>query len=71
MITQYQFRHESESCVVMFPGAWWLGPLRWWIPWKIQAFLSRIAEWQGKHGLMKEYVASDDWKVYMEGKKSS
>jgi hypothetical protein len=64
-------RHESESVGVMFPGAWWLGPLRWWVPWKLQGAVASIARWQGKHGLVKQYVLEDDWNLYLESKKSA
>jgi hypothetical protein len=64
-----RLRHESESCVVMFPGAWWLGPLRWWVPWHLQGLLARVGRWQGKSGLMQQYVRPEDWKAYHENKK--
>ncbi|KAF2708234.1 hypothetical protein K504DRAFT_334527, partial [Pleomassaria siparia CBS 279.74] len=35
--TMLRSRHASATALVMFPTAWWLGPLRWWVPWKFQA----------------------------------
>ncbi|KAH8645504.1 hypothetical protein BX600DRAFT_534511 [Xylariales sp. PMI_506] len=63
-------QHESESTAVIFPGAWWLGPLRWFIPWALQATIAAIARWQGKKGLVEEYVRPEDWKAYNERKKT-
>ncbi|KAK4903460.1 hypothetical protein LTR27_000391 [Elasticomyces elasticus] len=36
-------QHVSASALVWFPRATWLGPLRWWVPWKIQAGLAGLA----------------------------
>ncbi|KAF2027518.1 hypothetical protein EK21DRAFT_71764 [Setomelanomma holmii] len=30
-------QHATASALVLFPTAWWLGPLRWWVPWELRA----------------------------------
>ncbi|KAH8600766.1 hypothetical protein B0O99DRAFT_589656 [Bisporella sp. PMI_857] len=61
---------ESDSVGVMFPGAWWLGSLRWRVPWAMQIAFGSIAQWQGKHGMIERYVSEEDWKAYLESKKA-
>lgn len=45
----------------MFPKLWFLGPLRWWIPWVLQAFLAVVATWMGRKPLMQKYMTKQDW----------
>ncbi|KAE8548872.1 hypothetical protein EYB25_009255 [Talaromyces marneffei] len=33
-------QHVSATALVWFPTARWLGPLRWWVPWKVQAIFA-------------------------------
>jgi hypothetical protein len=40
-------QHEVALTAVIFPKAWWLGPLRWFVPWSLQACLAQIARWSG------------------------
>ncbi|TKX22376.1 hypothetical protein C1H76_5484 [Elsinoe australis] len=36
-------QHVTDSAPVMFPGAWYLGPARWWIPLRLQGLAAWIA----------------------------
>lgn len=47
--------------MVMFPGAWFLGPLRWWVPLKLQALGSSIGGWMGRKTLIQRYLSKEDW----------
>jgi len=47
--------------MVMLPGAWFLGPLRWWVPWKLQALGATIAQWTGKKTLLQKYLSKEEW----------
>ncbi|KAK4938608.1 hypothetical protein LTR10_020959 [Elasticomyces elasticus] len=58
MLTQ----HVSDTALVWFPRAWFLGPLRWWIPLQMQAACATIATWQGMKPLMRQYLSAEDWK---------
>jgi hypothetical protein len=40
-------QHETASSNVMFPSLWFLGSLRWWVPWKLQAGVAMLASWMG------------------------
>lgn len=62
-------QHETASALVMFPTATWLGSLRWWIPWKLQAFAAAVADWRGTGAVMKEYTDEEDWVRMNAGKK--
>lgn len=37
-------RTETNSTMVIFPGWTFLGPLRWWIPWRLQGALANVAK---------------------------
>jgi len=39
----------------MFPSAWWLGSLRWRIPYAIQALVAATAKAMGKTALTENY----------------
>lgn len=41
-------RHVTGSALVMLPTWKFLGPLRWWLPWKLQAAFSYVARLMGK-----------------------
>ncbi|KAL3456253.1 hypothetical protein BJX64DRAFT_271011 [Aspergillus heterothallicus] len=38
----FSMQTESEAAMIMAPKAWWLGPLRWWIPWRAQVALEGV-----------------------------
>jgi hypothetical protein len=40
-------QHETASTNVILPGLWFLGPLRWWLPWKLQAGVAALARLLG------------------------
>jgi hypothetical protein len=40
-------QHEVALAAVVLPTAWWLGPLRWWVPYMLQASLAKVAQWCG------------------------
>jgi len=48
-------QHVTDSAVVMLPSAWFLGPLRWWIPYRLQEIMAWIARLQGKSPFLKKY----------------
>jgi hypothetical protein len=66
-------RHRTATALIMFPRASFLGPLRWWIPWKLQAMCATLAIWAGKKPLIEKYMSPQDWSEVQErigGKKS-
>lgn len=46
----------------MFPRAWFLGPLRWWIPYQFQGACAKIGAWMGMKPLIEKYMSPEDWK---------
>jgi len=48
-------RQENDAALVMFPSAWWLGSLRWRIPYLIQAVVAAVARAMGKTALTENY----------------
>lgn len=50
----------------MFPKAWFLGPLRWWIPWKFQALCATVAAWLGMKPLLAKYMSATEWDEVQE-----
>jgi hypothetical protein len=40
-------QHVTATAIVMFPRAWWLGPLRWMVPWAVQGTLAWVARGLG------------------------
>jgi len=46
----------TDSAIVMLPSWWFLGPLRWWIPYQVQELMAWIARLQGKTPFMKKYA---------------
>ncbi|KEF63752.1 uncharacterized protein A1O9_01730 [Exophiala aquamarina CBS 119918] len=54
-------QHVAATAMVIFSGAWFLGPLRWWVPWKLQALGATIAQWRGKKTLMQQYLSKEEW----------
>ena len=54
---------------MIFPRAWFLGPLRWWVPYVAQAGLSVVARMLGRMPLMEKYTPAAEWKKYKQGLK--
>ena len=59
---------ETASTMLLFPTASWLGPLRWWIPWKLQTLLAAIARWTGTESVMEKYIDREDWERIQKAK---
>ena len=60
-----------DSTSVWLPSHWWLGSLRWWVPWQVQrtiAGLGRLALGTREDGLMREYMEETEWEA-LTGKK--
>lgn len=49
-------RHATDSTLVILPGASFLGPLRWWLPWAIQSGISFVGKTLGYTPEMKKYM---------------
>lgn len=47
MLMLMHAQHQTASTNVMFPTVSILGPLRWWLPWKLQAGVAVLAGWLG------------------------
>jgi nucleoside permease NupC len=45
--TLFSLQTVSELSMVMAPTAWWLGPLRWRVPWAAQVALEKVRELLG------------------------
>ncbi|EXJ56785.1 hypothetical protein A1O7_07129 [Cladophialophora yegresii CBS 114405] len=54
-------QHFSATALIMFPGLWILGPLRWWIPWVVQSICAYLALWMGYTPLLEKYMSQEDW----------
>jgi len=61
-------RHVTATAMVWFPTATWLGPLRWWVPWKMQAAFAAVARLFGKKPAMKAYTDAEHWEALQNGK---
>ncbi|KAG8626092.1 hypothetical protein KVT40_006493 [Elsinoe batatas] len=48
-------QHVTDSAPVMFPTATFLGPLRWWLPLKLQAFAAWAATCMGYSARIGKY----------------
>ncbi|KAF2873274.1 hypothetical protein BDV95DRAFT_490900 [Massariosphaeria phaeospora] len=66
MVTQ----HASDTAMVMFPRAFWLGPLRWWVPWKLQATVAAVGRLMGYRALMERYTEKEEWETYLHAKRA-
>ncbi|EXJ73992.1 uncharacterized protein A1O5_02286 [Cladophialophora psammophila CBS 110553] len=54
-------QHVSATALIMLPNLWFLGPLRWWIPWLFQCLCAYVALWMGKKPLLRKYMSVEDW----------
>ncbi|KAE9379686.1 hypothetical protein N431DRAFT_527040 [Stipitochalara longipes BDJ] len=64
MLTQ----HISASTLVWFPTATWLGPLRWWVPWKVQALFATMGRLMGLTPMMERYTSKVDLEAIQKAK---
>ncbi|ORY18849.1 hypothetical protein BCR34DRAFT_596064 [Clohesyomyces aquaticus] len=64
-------QHASATALVWFPRATWLGPLRWWVPWKIQGAFAWVGGLMGYTPVIETYVDREDWEGYVGGKKKA
>ncbi|KAK5467854.1 hypothetical protein LTS15_000827 [Exophiala xenobiotica] len=51
---------------VMLTQAWFLGPLRWWIPYQFQALCAVMARWAGMKPFIKKYMSEREWEEVQE-----
>jgi hypothetical protein len=56
-----QLRHVSASALIFLPKIWPLGPLRWFLPWLLQAFFAHIGMLFGYKPLLREYMTAEEW----------
>ncbi|KAI9739841.1 MAG: hypothetical protein M1818_004897 [Claussenomyces sp. TS43310] len=63
-------QHATATAMVWFPRAWFLGPIRWWLPYQIQTAFAGVARLMGKESLIRKYTSDDDWKKLQEAKKA-
>ncbi len=59
-------QHETETAPVMLPTRTLLGPLRWWVPSKMQGVLAAMAKLQGKTAMLGKYVGKEDYEKWVE-----
>ncbi|KAF1851690.1 uncharacterized protein K460DRAFT_39443 [Cucurbitaria berberidis CBS 394.84] len=63
-------QHATASALVMFPTAWWLGPIRWWVPWTLQRMCAWVGRCCGYMALMEQYTDQEEWKDFLRAKKA-
>ncbi|KAF2741169.1 hypothetical protein EJ04DRAFT_548110 [Polyplosphaeria fusca] len=63
-------QHASATALVWFPRVKWLGPLRWWLPWKFQGGIAWVAKMMGYRALLKEYTPKEEWEAYLHAKRA-
>ncbi|KAF3046092.1 hypothetical protein E8E12_011010 [Didymella heteroderae] len=63
-------QHASASAPVVFPTAWWLGPLRWWVPWTVQKGIAGVGRLCGYKALMQKYTGEEEWEEYLRTKRA-
>jgi hypothetical protein len=51
------YRQVSDTALVMFPTAWFLGPLRWWVPYVAQVGFAAVAKMLGTDAVDGEVYA--------------
>ncbi|KFY77714.1 hypothetical protein V499_02962 [Pseudogymnoascus sp. VKM F-103] len=66
MLTQ----HVSATAMVWFPTATWLGPLRWWVPWKVQALFAAAGRLMGLTPMMKRYTSDEEFAEIQKTKRT-
>lgn len=47
--------------MVWFPTTTWLGALRWWLPWKMQAAFALVGRLMGLTPMMKRYTSEEEF----------
>ncbi|KAH6618634.1 hypothetical protein C7974DRAFT_400527 [Boeremia exigua] len=70
MVQMLVTQHASATALVVFPTAWWLGALRWGLPWVVQAAVARVGRLCGYRALMKKYTEEGEWKEYISAKRA-
>lgn len=60
-------QHASATALVLFPTAWWLGPLRWWVPWMLQGAVAGVGRVCGYRALMERYTGREEWEGHCCG----
>ncbi|KFY02559.1 hypothetical protein O988_02078 [Pseudogymnoascus sp. VKM F-3808] len=66
MLTQ----HVSATAMIWFPTATWLGPLRWWVPWKVQALFAAAGRLIGLTPMMKRYTSEEEFAEIQKTKRT-
>lgn len=63
-------QHVSATALVWFPTAKFLGPLRWWVPWKVQGAFAAVARLLGYQPLLEKYTPAAEWAKIQQAKKT-
>ncbi|KAF2116528.1 hypothetical protein BDV96DRAFT_28095 [Lophiotrema nucula] len=63
-------QHASATALVWFPRQKWLGPLRWWVPWKIQGGFAAVGKMFGYKALLEKYTPKEEWENYLRAKRA-
>ncbi|KAK7900711.1 hypothetical protein LTR67_002995 [Exophiala xenobiotica] len=63
---QGEVKHVSATALVWFPRAWFLGPLRWWVPYQFQALCALMARCAGMKPLIEKYMSENEWEEVQE-----
>ncbi|KIM96174.1 hypothetical protein OIDMADRAFT_33556 [Oidiodendron maius Zn] len=61
-------QHNSSTTSVWFPTVTWLGPLRWWVPWVVQASFAAVGRLAGMAPVMEKYTSKEDWEMIRNAK---
>jgi len=69
-VTDIFNRHVSATALVWFPTAKFLGPLRWWVPWKVQGAFAAVARLLGYQPLLEKYTPAAEWAKIQQAKKT-
>ena len=69
-VTDIFNRHVSATALVWFPTAKFLGPLRWWVPWKVQGAFAAAARLLGYQPLLEKYTPAAEWAKIQQAKKT-
>lgn len=70
LVQMLVMQHATASALVVFPTVWWLGPLRWWVPWMLQAGIAGLGRLVGYRALMEKYTEKEEWEEYVRAKRA-
>ena len=56
--------------MIWFPTATWLGALRWWVPWKVQALFATVGRFVGLTPMMKRYTSEEEFAEIQKAKRT-